>query len=111
MDHPQVKETTCTHCNEVFPSKGKYQYHFRRVHQEEVKIHHSNHKEIVVLRSESEKFLCICNKNYHSGQSLRRHQKHCQQWKDYETDHNIDSNSEISIQGNILYFFCILFNL
>ena len=104
MDHSQAKETTCTHCNEVFPSKGKYQYHFRRVHQEEVKIHHSNQEETIILRSENEKFVCICNKSYHSGQSLRRHQRTCQQWKDHNTTYDIDSDSEISLQGSIYMY-------
>jgi hypothetical protein len=31
-----AKETTCKHCNKVFESKGKYDYHFRAEHQKEV---------------------------------------------------------------------------
>jgi len=110
MDHIHAKETTCNYCKEVFPSKGKYQYHFRRVHQDEVKIHHSNQEETIIFRSENEKFVCICNKSYHSGQSLRRHQKRCQQWKDHDNTDDIDSDSEISIQGNI-YIHLILINI
>ena len=101
MDHPQVQETTCSHCNEVFPSKGKYQYHFQRVHQDEFQIHHSNQEEISILRSENEKFLCICSKGYYVRQSLRRHQKRCQQWKDHQVSQEAGSDSEISIEGNI----------
>ena len=64
MDHPQAKETACKHCNQVFPSKGKYQYHFQRVHQNEAKLHHSNQEQISMYRSEDEKFVCICGKGY-----------------------------------------------
>lgn len=110
MDHPQAKEITCTHCNEVFPSKGKYQYHFRRVHQNEVKRHHLDQEQTSIRRSGNEKFVCICGKDYHVCHSLYRHQKYCQQWKDHEATDNIDSDSEISIQGNI-YIHYILINI
>ena len=110
MDHLQAKEITCKHCHEVFPSKGKYDYHFRRIHQKEVTIHSQNQEEISIPRLENEKFACICNKGYHVRQSLRRHQKKCQQWKDHEIDHDMNSDSEISIQGNI-YIHYILINI
>ena len=100
MDHPQAKETICNYCNEVFTSKGKYQYHFRRVHQSEVRIHSSNQEETSIYRSENEKFTCICGKGYDSGQSLRRHQKICRQWKHHEVNVEASSDSEISVQGN-----------
>ena len=79
MEHLQVKETSCNYCGQVFSSKGKYQYHFRQVHQNEVKIHHSNQEEIIIRRSENEKFTCICNKSYHVRQSLLHHQRSYQQ--------------------------------
>jgi len=101
MDHLQDKETTCKHCNEVFPSKGKYQYHFQRVHQREVTIHHSDQEGTSIGRSENAKFVCICDKGYHVGQSLHRHQKSCRQWKDHQSSLDPDFDSEISVQGNI----------
>ena len=104
MDNLQAKEITCKHCHEVFPSKGKYDYHFRRIHQKEVTIHSQNQEEISIPRLENEKFLCICNKSYHSGQSLRRHQRICQLWKDHNTTYDIDSDSEISLQGSIYIY-------
>jgi hypothetical protein len=100
MDLLQVKETICNHCDEVFPSKGKYQYHFRRVHQNEVRIHGHDQEGITIPRSEDEKFVCICNKGYHVRQSLRRHQKKCQEWKDHEANLEAGSDSEMSIQSN-----------
>ena len=57
MDQPQAKEMICSHCNEVFPSKGKYQYHFQRVHQNEVKMPHHNQGLTSIHRSEDEKFV------------------------------------------------------
>ena len=110
MDHPQAKETTCKHCDEVFPSKGKYQSHYRRVHQNEVKINNYNQKKTSVHRSEEEKFVCICNKGYDIWQSLHRHQRTCQQWKDHEATDIIDSDSDICIQGKI-YMHLILINI
>jgi len=32
-----AKETTCTHCGEVFESKGKYQTHYRNNHRDRVR--------------------------------------------------------------------------
>jgi hypothetical protein len=105
MDHSQTKETICNHCSAVFPSKGKYQYHFQRVHQNEVKITHSNEEEMAVHRSEDGKFSCICDKGYHSGQSLYRHQKGCQQWKTHVASDRADSDSDESIQGDFYILF------
>jgi len=110
MDHSQAKETTCKYCNDVFPSKGKYDYHFRRIHQNEVKIHGHNQEGTSVQRSENEKFVCICDKSYHIWQALHRHQKGCQRWKDHEASLNSDSDSEMSVLGNF-YIHCILLNL
>jgi len=110
MDHPQAKETTCKHCNEIFPSKGKYQTHYRRVHQIEVEIHRSNQEQSLLHRPEDEKFICICEKGYYVRQSLDRHQKGCQRWKDHEASLNSDSDSEMSVLGNF-YIHCILLNL
>ena len=110
MDQPQAKETTCKHCDEVFPSKGKYQSHYRRVHQIEIEISRSNQDQALIYRTEDEKFVCVCGKDYYVRQSLYRHQKSCQQWKDHESYHDPDSDAEISIHGNFLLY-SILFNL
>ena len=104
MDPPQAKEVTCKHCHEIFPSKGKYDYHFRRIHQNKVKIHGHGQEEISIQRSNNQKFVCICKKDYHIWQALLRHQKSCQQWKDHEATHDIDSDSEISLQGSIYMY-------
>ena len=108
MDRPQIKETICKYCNEMFPSKGKYQYHFQRVHQNEVKVRHFDQERASIHRSVNEKFTCICDKSYQTGQSLCRHRKNCQQWKNHEANYEPDSDSEISIQGNII---CILIGI
>ena len=97
MDDPQTKETICKHCGEVFPSKERYQVHYRRVHQNEIRMRHSEQEQISMHLSDTEKFDCICGKGYNIGQSLYRHQKSCQQWKDYQANHKNDSDSKISI--------------
>ena len=102
MDDLQIKETICKHCGEVFPSKGRYQAHYRRVHQNEIRIRHSEQGQIFIHRSDNQKFDCICGKSYYIRQSLYRHQKSCQQWNDYQANYEDDSNSEISIQGNFI---------
>ena|SRR5436190_114016 len=104
MDDPQAKEIVCKHCHEVFPSKGKYDYHVRRIHQNEVKIHSSNPEETSIHRSENEKLICICDKSYPIWQSLYRHQKSCQQWKEYKASLDVNSDSEMSIGGNIYIY-------
>ena len=102
MDHPQVKETICKYCDEAFPSKGRYQAHYHRVHQNEIRMRHSEQEQISIYRSDNQKFDCICGKSYTTGQSFYRHQKSCQQWKDSQVNHEDDSDSEISIQGNFI---------
>jgi len=101
MDNLQTKEIVCKHCHEIFPSKGKYDYHVRRDHQNEVKIHGFDQGETSIHRSGNEKFTCICDKSYAIWQSLYRHQKGCQQWKEYKASIEVDSDSEMSIRGNI----------
>jgi len=102
MDQHQVKETKCNHCNEMFASKGKYDYHFRRVHQNDVKLNRFDQETISVRRSTNEKFVCICDKGYQVRESFLRHQKSCQQWKDHVASHDGDCDSELSIQGNLI---------
>jgi len=111
MDHLQAKETVCNYCNEVFPSKGKYQYHFRRVHQNKVRMHGTDQEQTITRRFDDEKFVCICDKGYHSGQSLHRHQKNCQQWKDYQASHELDSDFEILIQGNFIRIYILIYRI
>ena len=64
MDRRAAKETTCKHCGEVFPSKGNYQVHFCRYHQNNIKTQNINEFETTKLRSETQKFECICGKSY-----------------------------------------------
>ena len=97
MDRRPAKETTCKHCGEVFPSKGSYQVHFRRYHQNNIKTQNINEFETTKLRSEMEKFECVCGKSYEIYQSIRRHQKSCQQWKVHQHDrqHSLDPEEGI----------------
>ena len=96
MDQQPARETTCKHCGEVFLSKGTYQVHFRRNHQNDIKTQASNTVETTTSRSETQKFECICGKSYEIYQSIYRHQKSCQQWKAYQTN---QEPLEMEIQG------------
>src|SRR2546423_9250188 len=96
MAQPQAKETICKHCGELFPSKGTYQVHFRRNHQNDIKAQTLSTVETTTLRSETQKFECICGESYEIYQSISRHQNSCQQWKTYQTD---QEGLEMEIQG------------
>jgi len=100
MDRRAAKETTCKHCGEVFPSKGNYQVHFCRYHQNNIKTQNINEFETTKLRSETQKFECICGKSYEIYQSIQRHQKACQQWKVYQCDRQRSLDPE---EGVIYY--------
>ena len=99
MERPQAKETTCKHCGEVFPSKGSYQVHFRQNHQYNVKIRNGNESESTKLRSESQKFECICGRSYEIYQSIQRHQKGCQEWKVHQDNVQHPLDSEMIEEG------------
>ena len=94
MNQNQVNFITCSHCNESFLSKGKYQSHYTQKHQKEIKID----DETIVFRSENGKFICICEKKFEVGQSLERHYENCV--KVHEKELEIE-------QGKI--YFCYLF--
>ena len=86
MAQLQAKKTTCKHCGEVFLSKGTYQVHFRRNHQDNIKKH-----------SESRRFECVCGKSYEIYQSIQRHQKSCHEWKIHQE--NESSGSDVEEEG------------
>ena len=73
MNQNQVNSIICIHCNEIFTLKWQYQNHYKKKHQNEVKIDN----EMTVSRSENGKFICICGKGFELGKSLIRHYKNC----------------------------------
>ena len=73
MNQIQVNFITCTHCDESFTSKGKYQSHYMQKHQNKVRINENT----VVFRSEGGKYICLCGKEFDLGQSLKRHYGNC----------------------------------
>jgi hypothetical protein len=93
MSHTVHPETQCSYCGEFFATKSKYTHHYRRVHRNNIKRDHEKDINSIVLRSENQKFKCCCTKEYITYESLCRHQKNCQQWKDYQTTQE-SSNSE-----------------
>jgi len=73
MNQNQVNSITCSYCDESFLSKGKYQSHYAQKHQNEIRID----ERMTVLRSENGKFICICEKEFELGKSLKRHYETC----------------------------------
>jgi len=73
MNQNQVNSITCSYCDESFLSKGKYQSHYAQKHQNEIRID----EKMTVLRSENGKFICICEKEFELGKSLKRHYETC----------------------------------
>ena len=92
MNQIQVNSITCSHCDESFISKGKYQSHYMQKHQKEIKINEG----MTIFRSESGKFICICGKEFEFGQSLKRHYGNCM------TVHEKEFENE---QGKIYFFY------
>jgi len=90
----------CVHCGAAFDTKGKYDAHYRREHQNKVRTSETN----TVVRAENDRFKCMCGKEYDVYQSLVRHQKTCGAWQDREraaavdieeSDEETDSESTI----------------
>jgi len=88
------QETVCSHCGEAFSSKGKYKYHYRRVHQMEIKIRSTDNTDTAIVRSMNDKFVCLCGNEYVTYAGLHRHKLNCQEWKDIQMD---DRNNEQGI--------------
>jgi len=73
----EAAQWICKHCGDVFTTKGKYQSHYRREHQQQIKNNRS--KEITgISRSEDGLFVCECGKRYQVLQSLSRHKQTCE---------------------------------
>jgi len=73
MNQIQVNSITCTHCDETFTLKWQYQNHYKKKHQNEVRIN----ERMTISRSENGKFICICGKDFELGKSLKRHYENC----------------------------------
>jgi len=82
MNQIQVNSITCTHCNESFTSKGKYQIHYIQQHQNEVRIDENT----VISRIEGGKYVCLCGKEFELGKSLKRHYRNCTKVHEKELD-------------------------
>ncbi len=95
MNQNQVNFITCSHCDESFLSKGKYQSHYIQKHQNEIRIN----ERMTVFRSENGKFICICGKDFKLGKSLKQHHENCIKVHEKELENE---------QGKI--YFCYLFH-
>src|SRR5579862_4614836 len=73
MNQNQVNSVTCSHCNESFLSKGKYENHYNKKHQNQIQLD----ERMTVSRTENGKFICLCEKNFEFGKSLKRHYENC----------------------------------
>jgi len=73
MNQIQVNSIICSHCDESFLSRGKYQSHYIQKHQNEIRID----QDTIVFRTEGGKFMCFCEKEFELSQSLKRHYGSC----------------------------------
>ena len=95
MNQNQVNSITCSHCNEFFLLRGKYESHYLQKYQNDVRIHET----MTVSRSENGKFSCICEKEFELGKSLKQHHGNCIKVHEKELKNE---------QGKI--YFCYLFH-
>jgi hypothetical protein len=87
----------CKHCGAEFNTKGKYNAHYRRNHQNQMGGAEAN----TMRQENNEKFKCICTKEYKVYQSLKRHQQSCNAWQNREiTQERIELSSESECQGS-----------
>jgi hypothetical protein len=98
-----ANETICKHCNQVFASRGKYNHHFRVEHQNLSGNRNENFVQDNNNQNEQEKLSCICEKSYTLLDSLYRHQKSCQAWRDYKTGQQRNPEATSSTDGKKLY--------
>jgi len=103
MNQEEQGNIICKHCGDVSDTRGKYNHHYRTHHQNEMKIRSQGGQDVIVVRSEDEKFVCICGQDYLVYQSISRHQKDCKTWKDHEADGNTDSHSQGNSIANFNY--------
>ena len=92
MNQNQMNSITCSHCNESFLSKGKYENHYNKKHQNQIQLD----ERMTVSRTENGKFICICEKEFEIGQSLKRHYGNCIKVHEKEMENQ---------QGKIYFFY------
>ena len=63
----------CSHYNESFLSKGKYENHYNKKHQNQIQFD----KKITVSRTENGKFICLCEKDFEFENFLKCHYQNC----------------------------------
>jgi hypothetical protein len=87
----------CKHCGAEFNTKGKYNAHYRRNHQNKMGREEAN----IITRENNKKFKCICNKEYDLYQSLKRHQQSCETWQSREiTQNRVELSTESECEGD-----------
>jgi len=92
-----MTEIICKHCNELYITKGKYDAHYKSIHQKKIKLNKVGENQVELTRSNEEKFVCYCGKEFTTGFSLQRHAKSCETWKDHEQTNLNSEESENSI--------------
>jgi hypothetical protein len=97
-----ANETICKHCNQVFASRGKYNHHFRVEHQNLSRNRNEDFVQDNNNQNEQEKLGCICGKSYTVWNSLYRHQKSCQAWKDDNPSQQRNPKTTGSMDGKKL---------
>jgi uncharacterized Zn-finger protein len=87
----------CKHCGAEFNTKGKYNAHYRRDHQNKMGTEDLN----ITRRADNKKFKCVCDKEYDLYQSLKRHQQSCLTWQNREmTSERVELSSESEDEGS-----------
>ena len=92
MNQNQVNSITCSHCDESFPSRGKYENHYNKKHQNQIQLD----ERMTVSRTENGKFICLCGKEFEFGKSLKRHYGNCIKVHEKELENE---------QGKIYFFY------
>jgi len=73
MTQMQVNFITCLYCKEIFTSKEIYDGHYLQKHQTQIRTD----PDTVISRSGNGKFICIYEKDFELGKSLKRHYGSC----------------------------------
>ena len=84
----------CHTCREEFQTKGRRDGHRERVHRQKTLSDEG------AVRSENGRFVCGCGRDYIIAQSLKRHQRNCQEAGLMDEPMNDDENN---IEGIFLF--------
>jgi hypothetical protein len=99
-----ARKKLCKYCGAGFDTRGRYDAHYRREHQNKVGRAEAN----TARQTDDRKFQCVCSREYARYQSLKRHQEHCEVWQRQEitlergeiAPDGVELSLESEFQGN-----------